>query len=246
MALSEERLQLLLTKHLKASAVEAARRKGVSLGEYVRSLIEADLRQEPPGRRGAGGRLKLPHERRPEMNPAHRGGLMAATDPLTGLRVASPCDMSWEAMEGNDRARHCSKCRLTVYDISGMTRDEAAALIRAREGRLCVRFFRRADGTVLTRDCPWGFRAARRRVLALAASGAAALATLSSWAVLAAPGLRRSEPFASWLRWIERSPRTIDDDGEVFLGDMAVEEPEGDEKESLEPMDDEAEDAGRG
>jgi hypothetical protein len=50
MALSEERLQLLLTKHLKASAVEAARRKGVSLGEYVRSLIEADLRQERKAR----------------------------------------------------------------------------------------------------------------------------------------------------------------------------------------------------
>ena len=128
---------------------------------------------------------------------------MAAKDPLLRLRVASPCDMSWEGMEGTDRARHCSRCRLTVYDISGMTRDEAAALIRAREGRLCVRFFRRADGTVLTRDCPSGFRAARRRVLALAASGAAALATVSSWAVLAAPGLRRSEPFASWLRWLE-------------------------------------------
>jgi len=145
---------------------------------------------------------------------------MAATDPLLRIHVASPCTMSWNAMEGSDRTRYCSKCELTVYNLSGMTRGEAEALIRAREGRLCVRLFRRADGTVLTRDCPSGFRAARRRVLAIAASGVAALVTVAGWATMAAPGMRRREPFSSWIRWLDRSSQSVDDlDGEYALGD---------------------------
>jgi hypothetical protein len=35
---------------------------------------------------------------------------------------------------------------------------EAERLVVEKEGRLCVRFHRRADGTVLTRDCPVGLR----------------------------------------------------------------------------------------
>jgi hypothetical protein len=34
-----------------------------------------------------------------------------------------------------------------------MSRDEAAAFLAANEGNACVRFFRRPDGTVITRDC---------------------------------------------------------------------------------------------
>jgi hypothetical protein len=34
-----------------------------------------------------------------------------------------------------------------------MTSDEAASVIAGREGRLCARLFRRADGTVITADC---------------------------------------------------------------------------------------------
>lgn len=149
---------------------------------------------------------------------------MPAPDPLLRIQVASPCDMSWEAMKGTDRARHCSKCRLTVYNLAAMSREEARALMSAREGRLCVRLFRRADGTVLTRDCPSGFRAARRRVLALTATAAGALATVSAWAAFAAPALRRKEPFASWLRWLESPAKSQGDreDGEILLGDVAT------------------------
>ena len=32
------------------------------------------------------------------------------------------------------------------------------------EGRICVRYFKRADGTVLTRDCPVGWKAVKRNV----------------------------------------------------------------------------------
>lgn len=95
------------------------------------------------------------------------------------LRVATPCARDWDEMTGDARARFCGDCRLTVYDLSELTTDEARALIREKEGRLCVRFFQRADGTVLTRDCPVGVT--RRRKL-IAGSGAA----VSSVAGLAA------------------------------------------------------------
>jgi hypothetical protein len=51
-----------------------------------------------------------------------------------------------------------------VYNLSAMSSDEAANLIREAEGRVCVRLYRRADGSVMTRDCPTGLRAVRQRV----------------------------------------------------------------------------------
>ena len=86
------------------------------------------------------------------------------TDFLGRVRVASPCRANWERMEGDERVRFCRECNLNVYNLSGMTRREAESLVAETEGRLCARFFRRADGTVLTKDCPTGLRAVRRRV----------------------------------------------------------------------------------
>jgi altronate dehydratase len=36
-----------------------------------------------------------------------------------------------------------------------MTTSEAESIIREKEGRLCVRLNRRADGTVVTQNCAW-------------------------------------------------------------------------------------------
>ena len=82
---------------------------------------------------------------------------------LDQIAVAAPCHVNWSEMTGDDRARFCSHCQLHVYDLSAMSRDEATAFVREREGRTCVRFFRRQDGTLLTRDCPVGVRAVRQR-----------------------------------------------------------------------------------
>jgi hypothetical protein len=49
-----------------------------------------------------------------------------------------------------------------------MSRREAEALITKTEGRLCVRFYRKADGSILTRNCPVGLKAIKRRVAWLA------------------------------------------------------------------------------
>lgn len=78
-------------------------------------------------------------------------------------------------MVGDDRVRHCAECKLNVYNLSAMTRREAEELIASREGRLCVRFFRRPDGTILTRDCPVGFRAVVARVSRVAGAALSAL-----------------------------------------------------------------------
>jgi len=87
--------------------------------------------------------------------------------PLEQIRVASPCRASWDDMTGDDHARFCGQCEKHVYNLSGMSRNEAEALVHRTEGRMCVRFYRRSDGTMLTQDCPVGVRAAWRKTLVL-------------------------------------------------------------------------------
>jgi hypothetical protein len=84
--------------------------------------------------------------------------------PLDKVRVAAPCNADWDAMIGNDRSRFCSQCSLNVYNLSSLTRSEAESLIAGSEGRLCVRFYRRADGSILTENCPVGLTRIRRRI----------------------------------------------------------------------------------
>jgi hypothetical protein len=91
--------------------------------------------------------------------------------PLNNIRVASPCKADWDQMYGDGRKRFCGDCKLNVYNLSGMTRDEAEALIMNAQGRLCVRFYRRADGTVLTNDCPVGWAKVKQRTRLILAAG---------------------------------------------------------------------------
>ena len=90
--------------------------------------------------------------------------------PLNNLKVASPCSQDWDAMLGDNRRRYCGECKLNVYNLSGMTRAEAESLIQKSEGRLCVRFYRRADGSVITEDCPVGWARVKSRVRAFTAA----------------------------------------------------------------------------
>ncbi len=108
---------------------------------------------------------------------------------LGTVRIASPCTASWDSMTGSDTVRYCDECKLNVYNISEMSADKAAALVEKSEGRLCVRLYRRTDGTVITKDCPVGLRAAVRRVtraagavLAAAIGLFAGFATRTAWA----------------------------------------------------------------
>lgn len=84
---------------------------------------------------------------------------------IDNLSVASPCPANWNEMTGNEQVRHCDQCQLNVYNLSGMSRQAAEQLIQEKEGKLCVRYFQREDGTILTQDCPVGIQAKYRRKL---------------------------------------------------------------------------------
>lgn len=101
-------------------------------------------------------------------------------DSVDRLRIASPCPSNWEQMNGDDRVRFCEMCNLHVYNISQMTRKETAALIASTEGRLCARLFRRSDGTIITKDCPVGLRAIRRRMAKVAGAVFATIVSVTA------------------------------------------------------------------
>lgn len=115
------------------------------------------------------------------------------TSPLDNVHVAAPCRAGWENMAGTERVRFCSECSLNVYNLSAMTKQEAERLIVEAEGRLCVRFYRRADGTMLTKNCPVGLRALKRRLSRVAAATASAILSLFA-GILAATGFKELSP----------------------------------------------------
>lgn len=91
------------------------------------------------------------------------------------IKIASPCTMRWEDMSGDERLRFCQHCQKHVYNFSAMTTAEVSALIREKEGKLCGRIFQRADGRVLTADCPVGAEQAYHRLKILITSAAATI-----------------------------------------------------------------------
>ncbi len=91
--------------------------------------------------------------------------------PLDNIKIASPCSANWDEMFGNERRRFCGECKLNVYNLSGMTKYDAENLLTVSEGRICVRYFQRSDGTVLTADCPVGWAMVKQR-LSVAATAA--------------------------------------------------------------------------
>jgi hypothetical protein len=109
-------------------------------------------------------------------------------------------------MSGDDRRRFCRQCSLHVYDLSDMPRQEAEAFVNKAEGRTCVRFFRRTDGTILTRDCPVGLRAVRQRLVRAVAALAGMMVALITGTLFAGrlksagPEIRRpAEAYAEWI-----------------------------------------------
>jgi hypothetical protein len=92
-------------------------------------------------------------------------------------------------MVGDEQVRHCGVCDKNVFNLSGMTREDAEAVIVAANGKLCVRYYRRADGTILSGDCPVGQRRVRRRKLIVAGATVLVVATGALTYALARPTL---------------------------------------------------------
>jgi hypothetical protein len=68
---------------------------------------------------------------------------------LDHLAVRSPCSVDWAAMDGTDTRRFCLQCNKAVHNLSAMAPCEAEALLAAPGPAPCVRFLRRADGSVI-------------------------------------------------------------------------------------------------
>ena len=99
---------------------------------------------------------------------------------FSSIRIASPCPADWKKMVGDDRVRHCAECNLNVYNLSALTEREARKLLEGNSGkRMCLRLYRRADGTIITQDCPWGFSALKRRATRFASALFSAVLSIS-------------------------------------------------------------------
>ena len=79
-------------------------------------------------------------------------------DVLNAITIPTHCPVPWEEMEGDDRTRHCAKCNERVHDVAALTTAEAVELLSIRGKPPCLRIYRRADGRVMTADCPTGKR----------------------------------------------------------------------------------------
>ncbi len=145
-----------------------------ALRERTRTL-ESELR-DLEGRRQDAGRLdeerkKIQDRLAKTRTLSERAAQKRALPMLEAIRIASPCDARWDDMKGDDKSRFCGKCEKHVYNLSAMSREEAALLVLDREGELCVRLYKRKDGTVITADCPVGVRRKRLRLVGVLAIG---------------------------------------------------------------------------
>ncbi|MGD9685298.1 MAG: hypothetical protein AB7W16_29360 [Candidatus Obscuribacterales bacterium] len=105
---------------------------------------------------------------------------MPDKSPLDDIRIAAPCHEDWDRMTGDERTRFCQSCSKSVFNISELSKKDAEALIRSKQGELCIRLYKRADGTVITDDCPVGLRKLRDRLKLAASLVAGLLATILS------------------------------------------------------------------
>src|SRR5580698_10147393 len=89
---------------------------------------------------------------------------------LDRLEIASPCDRNWDDMmrTADERVRACGGCNKHVYEVSGKTAEEVVRLMLETDGKACVRYYQRGNGTILLADCTVGgrLRAVKRYVVA--------------------------------------------------------------------------------
>lgn len=105
--------------------------------------------------------------------------MRSAPKTLLDIEIASPCEESWSLMRGDDQVRFCARCSHHVYNLTGLSQAQAEALVTRHEGRMCVRLYRRVDGTIVTDDCPVGMPPFVRRSLLIGSVAAAFFLTIA-------------------------------------------------------------------
>jgi hypothetical protein len=96
-------------------------------------------------------------------------------------------------MIGNDRIRFCEHCNLNVNDLSQLTPKRVRRLVTKSNGRLCIRYKKRPDGSPIIKAVPAKLHSIGRRVSKLAAGAFTATLSLSSVGAHSAPGNLRHE-----------------------------------------------------
>lgn len=94
------------------------------------------------------------------------------------IQIAKPCKAKWDQMSGDEKVRACNLCKMNVYNVAMMTKEEAEQLFAANDStgtRTCIRLWRRADGTIITRNCPKALQAIKVRIWSIWASIAAVI-----------------------------------------------------------------------
>ena len=140
--------------------------------------------------------------------------------PLNNLKVASPCSADWNTMYGSERKRFCGDCKLNVYNLAAMSVTEAEELLMRSEGRLCVRYYRRADGTILTEDCPVGWARVKRRVSRVAAAALTLILTAIGGIFMTTVLSRKKEIVGRIIPTVKPTP-----DAEPLMGAIAIPTP---------------------
>jgi hypothetical protein len=135
-------------------------------------------------------------------------------------------------MYGDERKRFCKQCKLSVYNLSGMSREEAERLVMNAEGRLCVRFYRRADGTMITQDCPVGWARIKQRTRIYATAAMSMLMALLTGMFFVS--LFRSTPRATVGLMLPMATPTPMMGNFTTMGAIASKPPSNSTKESFE------------
>jgi len=131
---------------------------------------------------------------------------------LEVLRIAEPCTVGWNRMEGDDRTRFCRVCEKNVYNLSVLTREEIDELLTIQEGNACIRMTLRADGTVVTAGDPSCSSArentAKRRRRRMLVGGVGTAVGAAAFAALAAVGQQLEQASEARARAAQREERT--------------------------------------
>jgi hypothetical protein len=137
-------------------------------------------------------------------------------NPLNNLHIASPCSADWNKMFGNERKRYCAECKLNVYNLSEMSQTEAESFLINSEGRVCIRLYKRSDGTVITQNCPVGLAKIKQKISRLATASLALILTFLS-------GISAFKLFANFNKQVSKTIEQLEEKKgpKISFGGMA-------------------------
>lgn len=139
--------------------------------------------------------------------------------PLLGqVHVQAPCPERWDEMNGTDRRRFCDLCQKDVHNLSAMTRLEAEAFLEdSTDKDVCVTFYRRRDGKIMTTDCGPG--QSRRAQLRKKSAWAGASILAGSTAAACTTATPQSEEASTFHKaaLVEPDDRSVSDGQEAAL-----------------------------